>query len=131
MIISHLNLVALMRNGQRYPIVSVSAPRILEPRDGVQLPLESVMPLVQAQHRHRIVVDSRRWLLFAGTTEQADKWAQTNRMSPERMLAAWSPDDVAELDPAEWQIAAIGTWHLNAQVAAAAAKFARLSNNAK
>jgi hypothetical protein len=118
--LAHLNLVAVMRTGQRYPIVSCKAPVLLTARPGLDIPLEPVLPLVRAQHApHEVVVDARPWLLFAGTKEQADKWITTNHMPADRVRVVTGAPDVDGIEIKDWQPCAIGTWNRNRNVRAA------------
>jgi hypothetical protein len=119
--VSHLNLVAVMRNLTRYPIARLNTPAHLTPADALQLPIELVITIAAAQHApHRVVVDARPWLVFAGTDEQAENWRSTNHMTPDRFRRVQSVDDVRDLSPMDWQVALVGTWKRDKAVQEAA-----------
>ncbi len=97
--VDHMFLVAVAKNGERRPIVG------LRPVDGE--------PVLDAAKRCNpgcaVVMDARPWALLAGDEESADKWIQTNRMPPERMVRVRTVDDVPA-NPLAYQVAAVGHW---------------------
>ena len=109
--ISRLNMVAVMRNGSRYPISGVRTdgrPR-LEPHE--------IGAAVKAQHRpHKIVIDPRPWLVFAGSDEQAAHWQISNHMALDRWRQVRGIADVEGIDPKDWQLCLIGTWRANIEL---------------
>lgn len=120
--IAHLNLVALVQGGFRYPIVAVNVPKGATREECVVLEL-----VREQQHPHQVVTDARPWLLFAGTDEQGTRWALTNHMGQEgeRWRQVRTVADLDGLEASAWQATCIGTWWRNVTVREAAKLFIR------
>lgn len=123
--ISHLHLVGIVRGGFRYPIAGAKVFTLARLPADFELTLEHLLPIVRKQHApHEVVVDARPWLVFAGTSEQAQRWARSHRMQPDQWREVVSLADVRDINVRDWQITAIGTWQRNVKVRQAALAFA-------
>lgn len=99
--IEHLNMVAVMADGRRYPIAAC------RPAPG-----EAIAAAVARQHApHRVVVDARPWLVFCRDTASVLKWVDTNRMKPGQYRNVRRVSDVEGCTLQGWQFTAIGHWY--------------------
>lgn len=96
--VSHLKIVAIRKNGERWPVI------------GVKLAFPTEDPLDAAKRSYpqcNVGVDARPWALIAGDEPSAQNWMQTNRMPD--VLRVRTVDDVPS-NPLEYQVAAVGHW---------------------
>lgn len=96
--VGHLNIVAIAKSGERWPIVGVK----------LASPDEAPIDAARRAYPHcEVRVDARPWALLAGDDASAEKWMQTNRMPG--VLRVRTVNDVPAR-PQDYQVAAVGHW---------------------